>query len=133
MIQSADEFKYLRLSENIEEQYRASNDDANKEVWIEVINKFPKLREWVAHNKKIQIEILEKLTLDSNPKVRCVVARKRKINDKIFEILKNDLTEEVRYDLLSNTKISIEKKRKIKVDDSDWLQGILKEIEDALR
>ena len=56
MIQSADEFKYLRLSENIEEQYRASNDDANKEVWIEVINKFPKLREWVAHNKKIQIE-----------------------------------------------------------------------------
>lgn len=133
MIQSADEFKYLRLSENIEEQYRASNDAANKEVWIEVINKFPELREWVAHNKNIQIEILEKLTLDSNPKVRCVVARKRKINDKIFEILKNDLTEEVRYDLLSNTKISIEKKRKIKVDDSDWLQGILKEIEDALR
>ena len=129
MIQSPEEFKYLRLSENNDEQYQASNEMASVEVWTGVISKFPELREWVAHNKKIQIEVLEKLALDINPDVRCVVARKRKINQKIFQILKNDPNEDVRYALLSNTKMPIEMKRKIKVDDSMWLQEVLKEIE----
>ena len=121
MIESAEHFKKLRLSEDLEEQRLSTLDSADIEVWYEVINKYPELREWVVANKTIQIEILEHLATDSDSKVRYAVARKRKINDSIFNLLKSDPDETVRHSLLYNTKLPLEKKRQIKVDDSDWL------------
>ena len=122
MIISAQEFKKLRLSDDHNEQLRASTDSASIDVWSEVIALYPDLKEWVAHNKTIQIEILEILATDNDPRVRCVVARKRKINDKIFDLLKNDVDESVRHALICNTKLNLDKKRDIEVNDSEWLR-----------
>lgn len=130
MIISAEEFKRLRTSENLEEQRFSAQETAEVSVWFEVIEKFPELKVWVAHNKTIQLEVLEFLAKDQDEKVRSSIARKRKINQKIFDLLKNDRDENVRYALLSNTKLSLDMKKEVKVDDSEWL---MKELNEKLQ
>ncbi|WP_406684362.1 hypothetical protein N1F78_01125 [Seonamhaeicola sp. MEBiC1930] len=127
MISSAEEFKRLRTSENLEEQERSASESADIGVWHEVIQKFPELKEWVVHNKTIQIEILEYLASDKDEKVRYAIARKRKINNRIFDMLKSDIDKSVRHALICNTKLTSDLKRNIKTDDSDWLKKALKE------
>lgn len=121
MIKTAKEFIQLRQSENTEDQYRASHDLAEMDVWLEIIDIYPEFKKWVIHNKTIPIEILETLCHDNDPNVRSEVARKRKINDKIFNALSIDVDENVRYALMCNTKLTIEQIKKIKVNDSVWL------------
>jgi hypothetical protein len=127
MIKSADEFIALRQSDNIDEQYRASHDNADINIWLEVIESYPDFKNWVIHNKTIQIEILEFLSTDKDPKVRSAVARKRKINDAIFNLLSVDHDEGVRYALMCNTNLSIDKIKTIKINDSIWLTEQLAE------
>ncbi len=122
MIKTVDEFISLRQSDNTDEQYRASHDNADINVWLGVIKNYPDFKTWVIHNKTIQIEILEILSADNNPNVRADVARKRKINDTIFEALSVDPDENVRYALMCNTNLPIDKIKAIKVDDSTWLK-----------
>ena len=129
MIKSAEEFKRLRISENLEGQRLAALESAEITVWYETITKFPELKEWVINNKTIQIEILEFLATDYAVNVRYAVARKRKINQKIFDILKNDPSESVRHALICNTKLPLEIKKKIKLDDSEWLKREFEEKE----
>ncbi|MGV3538781.1 MAG: hypothetical protein ACO1OQ_03165 [Rufibacter sp.] len=121
MIESSEHFKKLRLSEDLEEQRLSALESADTEVWYEVINKYPELTEWVVANKTVPMGVLEHLATDPDSKVRYAVARKGKINDKIFNLLKSDPDETVRHSLLNNTKLSLEKKRQIEVNDSDWL------------
>lgn len=127
MIHSADEFKRLRESEIQDEYHRAATDKASIEVWNEVLKKHPDLAFWVAENKTIPLEILYTLADNENADVRCMVARKRKLDDIIFEKLKEDIDESVRHALICNTKVSIEKKQRIKTSDSEWLEKELKE------
>ena len=127
MIKTAQEFKILLESENNEKRLLARNLDAKVEVWHEVIDKYPELKEWVVLNKTIQLEILKILAKDPNESVRATVARKRKIDREIFDILKNDSSESVRHSLMCNTKVPIDLKKEIKVDDSEWLANELKE------
>lgn len=58
MIDSAADFVRLRTSEIPGEQYRAAHDAAAVTVWRAVIEKYPDMREWVARNKTVPIEIL---------------------------------------------------------------------------
>jgi hypothetical protein len=127
MIKNVEEFLKLTQSSIKEEQDRAIHDSTDLQTWIDVISKYPHLKEWVIHNKTIQIEILEVLAQDTDPDIRGQVARKRKINEFIFKILSIDPDENVRYSLISNTKLSLEKLKEIKVDDSPWLTKALKE------
>jgi hypothetical protein len=122
MIETAEEFIRLRQSDNMEEQRRAALDTADISVWMDVIKSYPDFKFWVIHNKTIQIEILEILCTDKDPNVRSHVARKRKINDTIFNLLCVDPDENVRHSLMWNTKLTLEKIKTIKVDDSDWLK-----------
>jgi ribonucleotide reductase alpha subunit len=128
MITSADEFIRLRTSDNPEEYRRAIHESADIDVWMEVIRSFPDYKEWVIHNKTIQIEILEELSKDSDPRIREDVARKRKINDEIFYRLARDEDEHVRYALACNTKMTVDQIEKINHSDSEWLKGQLEEI-----
>lgn len=121
MIKTADEFIALRQSDNLDEQHRASHDNADINVWLDIIKNYPDFKTWVIHNKTIQIEILEILCEDKDPNVRSDVARKRKINDKIFNLLSVDPDENVRYALMCNTNLTLDKKQNIKMDDSQWL------------
>ena len=128
MITSADEFIRLRKSGNPEEYRRAAHETADLDVWMDVIRKYPDYKEWVVHNKTIQIEILDELSKDKNPKVREEVARKRKINDEIFYRLASDEDEQVRYALACNSKLTVDQISKINFKDSGWLKGQLEEI-----
>lgn len=55
MIASAEEFVELRRSERQEEYSRVAQDSAPREVWLEVIQRFPDMRFWVAQNKTVPV------------------------------------------------------------------------------
>jgi hypothetical protein len=104
MIKTAQEFVELRNSNNPELYRKASADSAKEEVWIEVIEQYPDMRQWVAHNKTVPLSILSILANDTNPRVRFVVASKRKISLDIQETLANDEDESVRLAIAMNQK-----------------------------
>ncbi|MEL6987711.1 MAG: hypothetical protein AAGK97_07740, partial [Bacteroidota bacterium] len=85
-----------------------------------VMQRFPELKEWVVYNKTVPKEILYELCIDSDPKLRVAIAMKRKIDNYIFNLLRNDKDESVRVALLNNTKLSLDQKRKINPNGSDW-------------
>lgn len=106
MIESADEFKRLRESENSEEYSRASQEEAKIEVWEEVLNVYPNMAFWVAQNKTVPIEILAKLATNNDSKVRSMVASKRKIPESLMLSLAQDKDESVRHALANNGKVT---------------------------
>lgn len=122
MIKTAEEFKKLRSSENLDEQRRAGVEEASIETWQEVIQKYPELKKWVIYNKTIPLEILNHLSKDCNPEIRSEVARKRKIDSEIFDRLKIDQDENVKLSLLYNRKLSEEQKDQINTAGSVWYQ-----------
>lgn len=76
MIETPEEFRRLRESENPEEYRRASHDVAPVEVWLEVIRRWPDMRFWVAQNKTVPVSVLEVLADDPDETVRDMVLRK---------------------------------------------------------
>ena len=104
MIASAEEFYRLRTSEIMQEYNRAAHNDAPLEVWLEVIEKFPEMRCWVAHNKTVPVEILEILSRDKDPRVRSFVAMKRKLPEHLQILLAQDKDCSVRERLANNAK-----------------------------
>jgi hypothetical protein len=104
MLHSAEEFARLRASGDLNEQRRAGSEDAPLAVWLDVMEKFPELREWVAHNKTVPHEVLEILANDASASVRAVVASKRKLRPELQVILANDHDPSVRHMLAWNAK-----------------------------
>ena len=102
MIVSAEEFVRLRLSDEHHEYARAANDNASESVWLEVIQEYPEMRKWVAHNKTIPISILQILANDVDSAVRSMVARKRKLPADIIERLAQDSDASVRFAIACN-------------------------------
>ncbi len=119
MITSAEEFYRLRTSESMQEYNRAAHEDAPLEVWLEVIEKFPKMRSWVAHNKTVPIEILEVLSRDRDPDVRSCVATKRKLPEQIQILLARDEDYSVRERLSCNAKVT-EATLRLLAEDVEW-------------
>ena len=106
MITSAHEFYSLRTSKLPAEYQRAANEEAPIEVWHEIIAAMPDMREWVAHNKNVPLEILEVLACDESSRVRRVVASKRKLPERIQLGLGHDADASVRHSLACNAKIT---------------------------
>jgi hypothetical protein len=104
VISTADEFFRLRNSPDPAEYQRASQDEAPEQVWLEVIARFPALRQWVAHNKTVPISILERLSDDSSTEVRCAVAEKRKLTQALRQKLALDIDSSVRHRVACNAK-----------------------------
>jgi hypothetical protein len=77
VIESAEEFVRLRQSADAEDQRRASQETAPVEIWRDVIERFPDMKTWVAHNKTVPLEILELLRRDDDERVVWTVKRKR--------------------------------------------------------
>ena len=76
MIESAEEFRRLRESDDPEDYRRAAHDEAPVEVWLEVIRRWPDMRFWVAQNKTVPVLVLEVLVDDPDQNVRDMVLRK---------------------------------------------------------
>lgn len=114
MIKSAEEFVFLRFhkveaaptSKEIDLYQRAANEPATEEIWLEVIEKYPEMRNWVAHNKTVPLSILEILSRDKDPRVRHMVAMKRKIGQdiSILKRLAQDPEDSIRMRIALNPK-----------------------------
>ena len=125
MIHSAEEFVALRDSSIKDEYDRAATDEASISVWKDVIDRFPKYRKWVAHNKTIPLEILT-LLCQSGPDVRRSIAVKRKLPDELFELLSNDLDAVVRQGIASNKKAPISIIKKLMQDKDEDVSRVAK-------
>ena len=90
MIESAEEFRRLRISDDPEEYNRAAHGNASLETWLEVIERWPDMREWVAHNKTVPVAVLEKLAYDPDPRVRSTVATKNKLPEHLQLVMARD-------------------------------------------
>lgn len=91
-------------SELAEDQHRATHEEAAESVWRAVISGFPEMREWVAHNKTVPVEILDVLSRDSDARVRCAVAMKRKLPEELQLLLARDIDGTVRQSIVYNAK-----------------------------
>jgi hypothetical protein len=105
LIASAEEFVRLRNSDIPEEYSLAAEDEAPVAVWLDVISRFPEMREWVVHNKTVPIEILEVLARDESASVRATVADKRKLSLELLDLLAHDCDELVRHRVAYNKKV----------------------------
>ncbi len=92
MIQTAAEFIELRSRNDL----RASSDSAPDNVWLEIVQAHPEMKEWVVNNKTVPISILTLLAEDHDPHVRFCVAMKRKCPPEVLEKLARDPDEPVR-------------------------------------
>jgi hypothetical protein len=96
MIQSAEEFVRLRESSRPVDFGRAAREEATAQTWREVIDRYPHMRRWVAHNKTVPVDILALLAQDSDSQVRLAVAMKRKITPSILRELAVDQDDSIR-------------------------------------
>ncbi len=108
MINSAKEFVDLRTSERPDEYQRAARESAPLEVWIEVVGKYPEMKEWVARNKTVPTEVLEQLATDVNPRIRVAVAMKNKLSKDLMLMLAKDSDSSVRERIAYNKNASDE-------------------------
>jgi len=136
MIYSAEEFFRLRRSEDPDEYRRASSDEAPLGVWLSVVERFPEMRSWVAHNKTVPLEILERLAVDLDAGVRAAVASKRKLSFALQVLLRTDADASVRERLACNEKCDPEILRLLASDAEESVRSAairrLKERESAL-
>jgi hypothetical protein len=77
VIESAEEFVRLRLSEDPAQYRRAAHEDAADATWLDVIERFPETRFWVAQNKTVPLTILDILRHDPDERVQWMVRQKR--------------------------------------------------------
>jgi hypothetical protein len=104
VILSADEFVRLRTSDIMDEYQRAALEEAPESIWLEVIDRHPEMRAWVAHNKTVPQSILRLLADDQDDDVRFTVAMKRKAEPAILDKLSRDPCEGVRERVAYNRK-----------------------------
>ena len=107
MLNSAEQFRTLRESDDPDEYRHAANDEAPIEVWLDVVARMPDMRFWVAQNKTIQVQVLEHLADDPDPLVRYMVARKRKIPEALQMKLASDTDSSVRAALANNARVTL--------------------------
>ena len=96
MIDSAEEFIRLRQSDEPADYCRATDDTATESVWLDLIERYPEMREWVALNKKLPESVLWRLVRDQNPRVRWEVANRHQLTAEMFAELAKDSDEGVR-------------------------------------
>ncbi len=105
MVNTAEEYAYLGEDGVPGGYIRIAVEEASIEVWLEVIKGFPELRRIVAHNKPIQIEILEILAFDPDEEVRAEVSNRRKLNLPLFAALATDTSRLVLGGIVQNPKV----------------------------
>ena len=119
MIESAEEFVRLRTSSIPEEYKRAGHEEAFHEIWLEVIEKYPEMRVWVARNRTISIELQTILAQDRDWLVREAIASKYPIARSLYEMLCNDVDDGVRSTSAYNKKTPLDILKKMMDEDSD--------------
>jgi hypothetical protein len=117
VIESAEEFVRLRSSENQAEYHRAAHDELPEDVCVDVIERFPDMRFWVAQNKTVPISVLRLLAADPDRRVRSMVARKRKLDEALLNQLSHDSDETVRHAVARHPKCPADILRRLAIAD----------------
>lgn len=107
MIESAEEFIRLRESENQDDYSRAAHDEAPIKVWNEVLENYPDMAFWVAQNKTVPYELLEKLSDFGEDRVRSMVAMKNKLQEPLLLKLASDPSDSVRMSIARHKKSTL--------------------------
>jgi hypothetical protein len=120
MIESAEEFVALRTSENSELYQRAAHDTATDSVWMDIIARYPDMRQWVAHNKTSPVHVLRILARDPDARVRHAVAMTRRAEPDVLDMLASDPDSSVRLRVACNKKTP--KEVLLKLAEDPWEQ-----------
>jgi len=102
----------------------AAWDEAPLEVWLEVIEKYPDMREWVAHNKTIPVEIMEILADDTDENVRFTVAMKNRLPENLQLKLARDPDSSVRNRIVYNKKATLRALMMLLNDDEEDIRKL---------
>lgn len=102
LINSAEEFVRLRESAIQSEYLRAAWAEATLEVWVEIIEKYPEMKFWVAQNKTIPLEIMEILSDDPSERVRGMIASKNRLPEHLQIKMAKDSHPSVRERIIYN-------------------------------
>lgn len=127
VIHSAEEFIALCDSRDEADSHRASWDEANPNVWREVVSHHPEYRKWVAHNRTIDRSIMEVLASDSDPQVRHMLAKKRRLPGDLLDRLASDPDDSVRLEVAYHRKTSLETLHRLANDPWDKIQRVVGE------
>ena len=127
MITSAEEFIKLRTSEIPEEYHRSAHEGAADEVWLTLINDYPDMLKWVAHNKTISDEIIRELFKTNDLEVKYVLAQKRKTPQDVLAQLCKDLDEGIRLRVALHPKLSDELYSVLENDEWEQVRDAIKE------
>ncbi|MFC3803877.1 hypothetical protein [Cohnella sp. GCM10012308] len=126
MIKCAEEFVRLRSSEKMDEYLKAAWDEASVEVWLDVINRYPDMRKWVAHNKTVPVVIMEILAVDVDERVRFMVASKNRLPEDLQLILAADISDSVRQRIVYNKKATLKVLSSLLKDDNEEIRSLAK-------
>lgn len=96
MIKSAKEFINLRMSEVQSHYSRTVYEEAPDEIWIQLIDQHPEMREWVAYNETIKEPIMRRLANDLHSKIRLMIAAKQRLPLDLLETFSHDPENSVR-------------------------------------
>jgi hypothetical protein len=123
VIESADEFMRLRVSDDPADYHRAAHEAASIDVWRQLIEDHPEMRRWVAHNKQVPLSILRVLARDSDNEVRWWVASKRKHDRGLFEMLAADQDPTVRHRIALNARTPTDIRERLACDADDCVRA----------
>jgi len=121
MIETAEQFVHLRASDDPQNYRRAAHEEATEEVWLDVIQRYPAMREWVAHNKTVSLKILRVLAKDVDPRVRFAVAAKRELDGELFVALSEDDDDSVRHRLACNARCPLDILKRLSEDKVEFV------------
>lgn len=102
MIDNANEWIRLRVSDDPEENQRAANETVPLAVWMQIHARAPELRPFIAYNRTSPLEMLERLASDANWIVRHAVAERIDASEALLRELADDVNEKVRVCIAAN-------------------------------
>lgn len=125
MIESPEEFVRLRTSEDPTESRRAAHESAPLEVWLTIIEKYPEMMYWIAHNKTIPPEVyfaLYDMCKDGSSgtdawRTKVMLAMKPSCPADLLQQFASDADESVRNSVASNKKAPVHILQKLSSDE----------------
>ena len=124
VIETAEQFVALRLSEIPEEYRRAAQDSAPDRVWLDVIDRFPEMQKWVAQNKATPVAILSRLARDPDAAVRWWVANANRADVELLRSLAGDPDEAVRHRVSRHKRAPLDVLESLRRDDSTVVRDV---------
>jgi len=108
MICTIEDYLSLANSDSTEDNKRTIHEELSPTVISSIINKYPKRKSWLVHNKHVPIDVLRSLSNDSDEDVRFTIAMKKKCDREIFKILMRDRCPSVRMAVVRNNKLPLD-------------------------